>query len=331
MPVLGHAFVGMATGMCTRPQRVKSPKRENMVYTLWLPITLILAYLPDITAQLLQFAGCGRARIIAHSFLFAAVASFAIAFLVSRWGEITFPRVFAISLFSILFHDLLDILQSTDRIPWWPISSRAVGSHLNILPINPIREIFLFSLLFGIFLVIRQIFRQRRRGNNSSLTTIQSYSKWSWVSNAVITLIILSAASTHYLRDIRENRFNKARVLVLDHRYTDALPLLEQAESWPSTAKPGRIDYLKALAHEGLGNRQQSEHYYLRSYRADPGYFWCVVDLAMFYASSPMPVSERRRLIAPYLKRLQNDFSGRKDLAGYLNKIERKLGTKKAP
>lgn len=53
------------------------------------------------------------------------------------------------------------------------------------------------------------------------------------------------------------------------------------------TLKP----YLKAVAYENLGDRQQAEGYYLRSYKADPDYFWCVVDLpcTMYLVTSLSP------------------------------------------
>jgi len=265
---------------------------------------------------------------MSHSVLFAIIASVIIALLLSKAASISFGPGFSISLFSILLHDLLDLAQSTDRLPLWPVTNRQIGIH--IIPTDPFLELLLFGSIFVSFLMTRYlIIRSRMKGEND-LSEPRIPVRLVWFGRIVIIVIMLSAAGTHYLRDVREHQLNDARFFLKQKDYLGILKKTGQAKRWPSTAKPGRIDYLKALAYEGLGNRQQAEQYYLRSYRADPGYFWCVVDLAMFYATAPVPVPERRRLIAPYLKRLQSEFSGRKKLAGYLRKIERKLAGKKA-
>ena len=79
---------------------------------------------------------------------------------------------------------------------------------------------------------------------------------------------------------------------------------------------------MKAIAYDRLGQRQEAESLYLRSYSADPDYFWCVGDLALFYAKSALPLSERRRLTEPYLQRLEKDFPGHRDLHEYLTAIQ---------
>jgi hypothetical protein len=107
--------------------------------------------------------------------------------------------------------------------------------------------------------------------------------------------------------------------------YQAALEVLARAEPWPSTTKPGRIDYVRAEAYAGMGDRRRAETYYLRAYRADPTYFWTVADLALFYASSGGPVAERRRLVAPYLNRLRSEFVGHPALPEILARVERKL------
>ena len=46
MPVLGHAFVGIATAMTVRPSR-----RAALAAAVWMPALVALAYLPDIACQ----------------------------------------------------------------------------------------------------------------------------------------------------------------------------------------------------------------------------------------------------------------------------------------
>jgi len=130
---------------------------------------------------------------------------------------------------------------------------------------------------------------------------------------------------THSLRDAREAQLEIGRTLVEGGTYQAGLEALARAEPWPSTTKPGRIDYARAEAYAGLGERQRAENYYLRAYRADRTYFWVVADLALFYASSSEPVAERRRLAAPYMNQLRTEFAGHPDLPGILARVERKL------
>src|SRR5262249_29406838 len=130
-----------------------------------------------------------------------------------------------------------------------------------------------------------------------------------WLSRSAIVGLIMAPVITHYLSDLRDNQFETARTLLLTQRdSTAALSALAQAERWPSSVQPSRIDYLRAEAYRQLGDRDTAEHYYLRSYRADPMYFWVVADLASFYASSPLPLDERRHLTAPYIRCLQREF-----------------------
>jgi hypothetical protein len=59
MPVLGHAFAGLAIGVTTRPSALgrSEPPAIGTVSTLWLPAVVTLAYLPDIVAQLGLISG----------------------------------------------------------------------------------------------------------------------------------------------------------------------------------------------------------------------------------------------------------------------------------
>src|SRR5207253_10666119 len=129
MPVLGHAVVGLAIGMATRPPARADSHRPGVevASVLWLPAVVVLAYLPDIITQVGVFAGWSDARLLGHSILFAVTASAAIAAPLSRVAAVSFHRAFIISLVSLVIHDVLDLAQATDRAPWWPLSERRVG------------------------------------------------------------------------------------------------------------------------------------------------------------------------------------------------------------
>jgi hypothetical protein len=125
---------------------------------------------------------------------------------------------------------------------------------------------------------------------------------------------------------VREAQLEQARRLTHEyHAYQTALATLNLAERWPSTAKPGRIDYLRAWTYEQLKDRKRAEFYYLRSYHADPSYFWTVADLVLFYASSAGPELDRRRAAAPYLSRLREDFSNHQQLHEVLNQVDQRF------
>jgi membrane-bound metal-dependent hydrolase YbcI (DUF457 family) len=324
MPLLGHALVGLATGMAVAPfsrYRPPSSRRQQAAAALWLPTAVGLAYLPDLATQLALLAGFPRARIIAHSILFALVVAPMIAAVGAWLGGLPPLRLFAVALGSIGLHDALDVVQSTDRAPWWPLSDRPVDLGVSLLPIDPWREALLFAVLFAVFLAGRAVTdrlwpRSLAAGPGPALR---------WTGRTLMVALVLVAGHTHYLRAVREQRFLEARALVERRHHRRALDALAEAERWPSTAKPGRIDHLRGEAWLGLGDRDRAERYYRRSYAADAAFFWVVADLAAFYASADAPPAERRLRAQPYLDRLRRDFAAHGALPATLAKIERKL------
>ena len=138
-------------------------------------------------------------------------------------------------------------------------------------------------------------------------------------------LSVIVYTLTHYFRNEREKQLIEAHHQNQLRNYKNNLLKVTQAEKWPGIAKPGRIEYLKAEAYAGLGDYNKAESYYLRSYKSDPEYFWCVADMAIFYASSDKSVFERRHLALPYLSRLKNKFTNHQDRQSYIDKLEQKL------
>jgi LexA-binding, inner membrane-associated putative hydrolase len=334
MPVLGHAFVGLAIGVSTRPSAVghSEPGGIGVGSGLWLPAVVTLAYLPDIVAQLGLIAGWSDGHLLGHSVMFAVVVSPAIAAMLTRLAKVSFPRAFVTVLVSLLVHDVLDLVQATDRAPWWPLSDRPVGFDLGLIPTDLRREAAVFGGLLLAFVALRHaVHRWTGQSTVDPPIAGRGPARLVWLGRAFIVAVVLVALVTHSLRDARDAQLETGRALVEQSAYQAGLEALARAERWPSTTKPGRIDYLRAEAYAGMGDRQRAETYYLRAYRADRTYFWTVADLALFYASSGEPVAERRRAAEPYLNRLRDDFVRDPALPEVLTQVERKLAPRGTP
>jgi membrane-bound metal-dependent hydrolase YbcI (DUF457 family) len=328
MPVLGHAFVGLAIGVSTRPSTGEhaEPPSNGAAAILWLPVVVTLAYLPDIVSQLGHLVGWNESRLLGHSLMFAVAVSPAIAAALTWLARVSFARAFVTVLISLLVHDLLDLAQATDRAPWWPMSDRPVGFDLGFIPSGLWREVILFGGLLVAFLALHHAWhRWADQSAQDPRVPVARPARLVWLGRAFIVAVILAALVTHWLRDQREAQFDAARTLVDQGAYQAALEALARAEPWPSTAKPGRIDYARAEAYAAMGDRQRAEAHYLRAYRADRTYFWAVADLALFYASSHAPAAERRRQAAPYVTRLRSEFAGYVELPQVLARLDRKL------
>jgi len=334
MPVLGHAFAGLAIGVSISPSARErgGPPSIAARSGLWLPALVTLAYFPDIVAELGHIAGWSDSRLLGHSLLFAGAVSPVIAAALTRLVPVPFPRAFATALLSLLVHDVLDLAGATDRAPWWPLSDRPVGVDLGLIPSDLPREAAVFGGLLLAFLALRHA-AQRWAGRSATSPPDpgQDHGRWVWLGRAYLVTVVLAAAVTHSLRGAREAQFDLGRELVEHGAYQAGLEALARAEPWPSTTKPGRIDHARAEAYAGMGDRQRAEAYYLRAYRADRSYVWVVAGLALFYASSPEPVAERRRLAAPYINRLRAEFAGEPALPEILERVERKLAAAPCP
>jgi tetratricopeptide (TPR) repeat protein len=316
MPVLGHAFVGVATALCAEPgDAPPSALQRSLRAWAWAPALVGLAYLPDIAGELLALAGVAQARLVGHSVIFGAIAAGAITPALSALGSVSLLRAALITFGSILGHDLLDLLQATDRMPLWPWSERLVGIRSGLIPGRSLTEAAVFAPLLGLVLLLRW-----SRGRRAPRQRRRAAAGW-----ALTAALAFFAVVVHKVRDLREDKYEAAARSVRQQRYAETLELLEQAGRWPRTSRPERSDYLRAEAYAGLGDHGRAERYYLRAYAADPTYFWVVVDLAELYASSQRPADARRRLAAPYLARLRRDFPEQPELPRVLARIERKL------
>jgi membrane-bound metal-dependent hydrolase YbcI (DUF457 family) len=323
MPVLGHAFVGAATALSVPPARARSgdgPAEPLRGATLWLPAMVVLAYLPDIAAQLALLLEWPDARMVTHSLLIGIVVTPLVAWGVTILVPVTYRRALGVSAFSIGAHDLLDLAQGTDRQPFWPISVAHTHSY-GLIPSEPLAEALLFGLGFVTFLLIRLAIRPRQR----PFATGAAAPEFPWTTWLAMGLVMAAAGATHALRGLREHQLAEARLLVESRAYRAALDLTDQADRWPSTARPGRIDHVRGEAFAGLGDRRQAESAFRRSMTADPTYFWALADLADLYASLDVPTEERERLLAEPLAKLRTAFATDPALPKVLARLERKL------
>lgn len=321
MPVIGHAFVGVATAMCTKPQ-----PRASRAAPLWTPTILALAYLPDVVSQLSALAGFTDMRMVAHSVAFAVVVSMPVAMGLAKLGSISRFRAFAISALSILIHDGLDLLQATECQPWWPFSVREVGVDLTVIPGAFHEELLLFGAAFYAFGVAWFMIRRRRKQARGTRTRERFQNVTAtWMARSLTLAILLSVSITHYLRSMRQRQTDQVLALLQEGDFAAALALIDGAEQWPSASKPGRLDCAVARAYARRGDRQRSEDYFLRAYETDPSYFWVVVGLARFYASGDEPSASRRVRAEPYVRRLKSEFAGYDSLDGILAHVEKKL------
>ena len=330
MPVVGHAFVGLILARWTDPSSSTSTPgpRPTIEPILWTPLLIGLSYLPDIVAQVVLFISTRNdIRVGTHAAPCAVAASLVLAPFLARLMGISRLHMFVVVLICLLIHDVLDLLQATDRILWWPFSNRRIGNIEPIIPTSPVKEAMLFSVLVLTALVVHQLIVWFRRDRvQIVIRATQNVRPHSWLNVAVTGIMMLLAATTHHLRQLREEQFKQAEIFAQEkHAYNNALVLLEAAERWPSTTKPGRIDYLRAWTYEQLGDRHRAEEYYLRSDYADPMYFWNLVDLAAFYAVGPEPLPVREQRVAPYVQRLRQDFADHPDFAVELTRIAQRL------
>jgi membrane-bound metal-dependent hydrolase YbcI (DUF457 family) len=284
----------------------------------WLPTMVALSYLPDVVAQLLLLAGVSWGAAFGHSLLVAAVMGTAVAPLAKKALGVSFRGAVVLTLASLVLHIGADALQAPGRLPLWPLAHWACCTREPLLPSGLWSE----AAVFGAPLLVLLPWRAHRRQTERPVTAPPALV---WAGAAIAAALVGAAAATHALRDRREIAMERATRLVQENRYRDALLALDQAERWPSTAKPGRIEYLRAESHGGLGDRQRAEGHYLRSYETDPTYFWVIADLAVFYASAPAPEAERRARAAPWIDLLQGRFAGHPALPDALARVRRAL------
>src|SRR5437868_1994258 len=147
MPVIGHVFVGLATAARFEPATASARRAiRPLGAALWTALIVVLAYLPDLVTQAGLALGWPHASLAGHSILFGALAGLVVGLLWVRSFGGDPLTVVAIAVGSILVHDLLDLLQATDRAPLWPLSRRMFTVGWLVLPNRSAYELLLFGL-----------------------------------------------------------------------------------------------------------------------------------------------------------------------------------------
>jgi hypothetical protein len=324
MPVIGHAFAGLATALQFEPAAAGETRQPApLARAWWAPAVVATSYFPDIVTQVGGVLGAPHANAYGHSFAVGALAGVGLGIAWSRSTGTSLTRGIAIATGSIFGHDVLDILQSTDLAPYWPWSGRIVRTGVLGLSARIASEGLVATLLFSVFLAWRMV-------SGRSLGSLTSHSSARspvvrWAPHVVMGAILIAALGTHTLRGSNERQLNTARRLLDSGKYVEALQAADLADGWPRGNRPGRIDMIRAQAHHRLGHFQLAETYYLRAHEEDPNNFWALADLAEYYASSDRPLVERRRLSQIYAAELRDRFGQHRSLPGVLTGIEREL------
>jgi hypothetical protein len=309
VPVVGHALAGLAVAAWSDgSQRVVGPESFSQRVLIFIG----LSYIPDIATQLAVIAGFRSASIISHSLIFAVGASVVLAPVIARATALSGRQAAVLVVFMALLHDGMDILQSPGRMPLWPIPFVVdIGEWI---PATLQGEV-LVSLPC---VLVALTYQWWKRG-------FRVPARYDWVSVIAIVSIVASASIASEMRDERERDLIRGRALAESGQYQAALEACAMADRWPSTAAPGRIDYVRAMSWWGLGRIDLAEELYLRSYDADPGYIWAVADLVAMYASSRAPHEERSRKAERWLAILRERFRGHPALPGLTARVERNL------
>ena len=326
MPVVGHAFVGLATAVQFEPAARRDGRPlAPLAVAGWAPAVVALSYLPDVVTQVGSTAGWTHAGLFGHSAAVAVAGGALVGALWARASGISARRLVTISIGAMLGHDLLDLLQSTDRAPFWPWWNRIITTGASLLPTGIAADALLFAILFALFVA----WRTATGRSLGSLITPPAGSLGRatvWMFRGAAAALIVAAVVAHAVREGLERQLETAERLVSRGRFVEALHAADLADGgWISSIKPGRVDVVRAEAYEGLGDSARAEALYLTAYQKDPTNFWAAVDLVEHFASCDRPLAERRRLAQPYLEELRSAFATHRDLPAILSRIDKKL------
>jgi len=318
MPVVGHAFVGLATAMQFGPAPVRDAGEPTATVSgWWAPAVVVASYFPDIITQIGGAFGLPQANAYGHSLGMAALGGLALGGVWSSAAGTPLVRAVVIASGSILGHDLLDLIQAAD----WPWPGRFVETRFYGLSGRIVSEAIWSALLFAVFLAWRV--GTGRSRTPAAPKTFTTFALTRLMPSAIVTLILLAAVGTYVLRGRHERQLNTARVLIDRGSYVEALEMAERADAWPRGNRPGRIDMLRGEAHQRLGHSEIAETLFLRAYEQDPENFWALADLAEHYALSARP--EQRSLARVRADELRRRFPRHPRLQSVLDGIEREL------
>jgi tetratricopeptide (TPR) repeat protein len=222
----------------------------------------------------------------------------------------------ALSVGSIVLHDVLDLLQDGKRMPFWPLSEHRMGVEWLASSDRLWWELVVFGLPFAIYEIWR-VAAPRQRPIATASASLAT-----WIGRGLVLVVMLSAFTVLELRRERGRELGRAETLVRARKFAEALDAIDAADRWPLSSVTA--DLLRGRAYLGLGDAANAEVSFRHAYEHDPENFWTVASLAEYYASHGTS-AERRQRSAPYVEELQRKFSDNTSLPRVLERIRAAL------
>ena len=186
MPVVGHAFVGLATAMQFGPASVRDRRQPTPIASAWwAPAVVVASYFPDIVTQVGGAVGVSHANAYGHSLAVGVVAGAALGGIWSAAAGTPLTRAVVIAIGSILGHDVLDVLQAMSW-PWSGRPSRATFARRNA-------SSHLVGLLFAMFPAMRIGTGRRSASSCHRRSQVERHS----LMPAIVAAILIAAVGTY--------------------------------------------------------------------------------------------------------------------------------------
>lgn len=320
MPVIGHTFAGILIAQEFEPAGPRNRRPLGpTARALWIPVIVGLSYWPDVVTQVALWMGYRSAQEAGHSIPLGVLAGVIAGVVWARMSGGSARVLTALSVGSIVLHDVLDLLQDGRRMPLWPLSERRMGVEWLALSDRLWWEL----LVFGVPFVLYEIWRVMSLRRRTPLAVTPALASGAvWIGRALVLAVALSAFTVLELRSERGRQMGRAEALVRARKFAEALVVIDAADRWPLSSVTA--DLLRGRAYLGLGDAEHAEASFRHAYERDPDNFWTVASLAEYYASHGTS-AERRQRSAPYVDELQRKFSGYAALPRVLDRIRRNV------
>jgi hypothetical protein len=317
MPVIGHTFIGVIVAREVIPDGPGALRTAGpLTRALWVPAIVTLSYLPDVVTQCGVWLQLSWAQAAGHSVPVACVLGVALGAIWSRLTRLSFGRLAALAAGVIVLHDVMDLLQDAERMPFWPLSTRQIGVDWLMFTDRLVGELVVFGVPFAAYLVSRLT-----RGRPADLAPSSAVTRW--VTGALVGVVLIASLGVVHLRQERRVQMDRAEELLRAARFDEALAAIDAAERWPSAV--GHGDLLRGRVYLGMGQYDRAEEAFMRAHQKDPDAFWPTALLAEFHASTG-PDETRRARSAPYVDILRNRFAGHEAATRVLERIDQNSG-----
>jgi hypothetical protein len=289
---------------------------------LWTPAWVALGYVPDAAAAALSPFVPTDPLLASHSIPLGMLAGIAVGiagFVVTRRSP---ALLISLGLMSIVGHDVLDLLQATDRAPFWPLTIQGPGASLAWIPDRISGELAVLGPPFLCWAAWRfSTGAARREARERTATATATVT---WTARGLVLLLVLTPVAAYYTRRTAEREVLAAQRMLRDGRFEDALRAADSADRWAWIVRRGRTDLVRGEVYEALGDEGRAESHYRRAYELDRNNFWAVADLAEFHASHGDPATRRRRSMV-FLAELRARFTNNPALEKVRADVETKL------